>query len=60
MERLTKRDRDFYDVYNEEYIDYDTYALIVDKLGKLEDIMEEYNIDSPEDLEKRLIEYGAI
>lgn len=41
MERLTKKDRDFYDVYDEEYIDYDTYALIVDKLGKYEDLEEE-------------------
>ena len=32
----------------------------INKLGKLEDIMEKYGIESPEDLEKRLIEYGAI
>ena len=32
----------------------------VEKLGKLEDIMEKYHINSPEELEQRLIEFGAV
>ena len=32
----------------------------IEELEKYKDIMEKYNIKSPEELEQRLIEYGAI